>query len=269
MVQRCAAWLTAISFGPVASVALGMAIGWVFPAQAAEPGKTYLYAASSLQLPLEKVVAAYSQKTGYPVVLVSGSSGDLARQIEQGAPAGLFIPANVEWLDYLQSRNLTQTGSRRNLLGNRLVAVSSPCSDRLEAPIAELLEQAKDSRIAMANPATAPAGVYAKQALITLGLWQRVERRAAYAEDVRAALNWVARCESHLGFVYKTDALAGKTLGLRIAAEFPDGSHTPIVYPLVIIAAYDTPQARDFAAYLSNAQSFAIFESFGFIKPGQ
>lgn len=257
--------LTSLVRGTLCGLAL--LAGWIFPALAAPEQKIYLYAAASLQAPLEQITAAYTRKSGNPVILVTGGSGDLARQIEQGAPANLFISANTEWADYLQTRKLTVSAMRVNLLGNNLVAVSSPCRDKTKAPVAELLQLTQNTRIAMANPDSVPAGQYAKQALIKLGLWQQVEKRAAFAEDARSALNWVVRCESDLGFVYKTDAIAGEKLGLHIAAEFPAGSHDAIVYPLSLIAQNPTAHAGEFAKFLTGADAFAVFENFGFTKP--
>ena len=274
MVQRRMPPLTA--FSSLASLARGAfrsllllttIASWTLPAMGAQQQKVYLYAAASLQAPLEIITADYTRKSGNQVVLVTGGSGDLARQIEQGAPANLFISANTEWADYLQTRKLIEPGTRVNLLGNSLVAVSSPCRDKTTAPIAELLQLTHNSRVAMANPDSAPAGQYAKQALIKLGLWQQVEKRAAFAEDVRSALNWVVRCESDLGFVYKTDAMAGEKLGLYIAAEFPAGSHGAIVYPMSVIAQKTPAHAHEFAKYLADADAFAVFEKFGFTKP--
>lgn len=274
MLQRRAASLTALSCtGRLSRVTLGavlflaVSVGGIIPACAAAGQKIYLYAAASLQAPLEKITASYEQKTGNPVVLVTGGSGDLARQIEQGAPANLFISANTEWADYLLTRNLTVPKTRVNLLGNILVAVTSPCRGKLNAPIADLLKQTGDSRIAMANPDSVPAGAYAKQALIKLGLWPLVEKRAAFAEDVRSTLGWVIRCESELGFVYETDALASAKKGINVAARFPADSYPPIIYPLVVIAQGNSEQTGKLAAYLSGDEAFAMFESFGFVKP--
>lgn len=238
-----------------------------FASESHSPGKIYLYAAASLQEALEKLAAAYTRKTGIQVILVTASSGDLARQTGQGAPANLFISASVEWMDYLEKHNLTQPGSRRALLGNQLVMVTSPCAGKISASIAALLEQHKDSRFAMANPDTSPAGAYAKQALIKLGLWENAASRAVYAEDARAALNWVARCETALGIVYRSDALPAEKLGLSVAAIFPPGSHEPIVYPMALIAGHVTPEAQALSEYLASEHAFAVFESFGFTRP--
>lgn len=273
MVQRRMALLTAFSSitslarGALRGMLLLATLGWTIPALGAPEQKIYLYAAASLQAPLEIISADYTRKSGNHVVLVTGGSGDLARQIEQGAPANLFISANTEWADYLQTRKLTKPGMRVNLLGNSLVTVSSPCREKTNAPIAELLQMTQNSRIAMANPDSAPAGQYVKQALIKLGLWQQVEKRAAFAEDVRSTLNWVVRCESDLGFVYKTDAIAGEKLGLHIVADFPAGLHDAIVYPMSVIAQKNPAHAHELAKYLSGAEAFAVFEKFGFTKP--
>ncbi len=233
----------------------------------ADAGKLYLFAAASLQLPLEELTARFEKKTGGKVVLSPGASGDLARQIEQGAPAGLFISANSQWMDYLQQRNLLLPGSRHDLLGNRLAAVISPCAVKApsDGSIAGLLEAYPDQRIAMGNPDTVPAGAYARQALTALGLWLRIEPRLVYSEDVRAAAAFVARCETGLGFIYESDASPGQTPGLAVAARFPETSHPKIVYPMAIIAENNTPLASKFSDYLRGAEARAVFASSGFV----
>lgn len=237
------------------------------PAALGESPKIYVYAAASVQAPLEMLATLYERTSNVQISAATGSSGDLARQIEQGAPANLFISANTEWMDYLQGKKLTMAETRRNLLGNRLALVSSPCVEHVSGAVNELLAKFPNGRIAMANPGTAPAGAYAKQAFIKLGQWEKVLARAAFAEDVRATLNWVARCETDIGVVYKSDALAGAKLGIFLAAEFPLETHAPILYPMALIAGRDTPHARAFADYLASDAAFAVFEAFGFSRP--
>jgi molybdate transport system substrate-binding protein len=190
----------------------------------------------------------------------------IARQIEAGAPADMFVSADLEWLDYVQSRNLIRPETRANLVGNRLVLVAPSDSKvrlRLErgAPLARALG---GGRLALGDPQTVPAGRYARQALGALGLWDQVAGRLAAAENVRSALQFVARGEAPLGIVYATDAKAEPKV--RVVDNFPANSHPAIVYPAALTRTAQ-PGTERFLSYMRSARGQAIFRRFGFTPP--
>jgi molybdate transport system substrate-binding protein len=220
-----------------------------------------VFAAASLKNALDDVAAASPSRP----TLSYGASSALARQIEGGAPAQVFISADLEWMDYLQQRRLIREGTRRNLLGNKL-ALIAPAGSAVKAdigpgfPLAKLLG---DGRLATADPAHVPAGKYTKAALEMLGVWGSVAGRLASAENVRAALALVARDEAPLGTVYATDAAAEPKV--RVVATFPDGLHPPIVYPVALTAGTPaTGSAADFLALLASPLARKVFEKHGF-----
>ena len=222
-----------------------------------------VFAAASLKEALDAVVKPYESATGRKVVVSYGASGALARQIEAGAPAAIFLSADLEWIDYVESRALAIEGTRVSLLGNELVLVApagSATALRI-APGFNLAGALAGGRLAIANPVAVPAGRYAKAALVSLGAWQPVEMRIAPSENVRAALALVTRGEAPLGIVYRTDALAEK--GVRIVDTFPATSHPPITYGLILLRNAG-PSARQFAAYLGSAGARPVWERFGF-----
>lgn len=225
-----------------------------------------IFAAASLKESLDAVGRKFEQSTGHKVVAVYAASSALARQIENGAPADLFISADTDWLDYLDQRNLTVFTSRRDLLGNALVMVA-PASRRVAldlAPGAPLATTLGDSRLAIANPDVVPAGKYARAALTHLQLWKQVESKLARAENVRVALQFVARGESTLGIVYRTDALAEKQV--RIVATFPETSHPPIVYPVVKLKGAMSPATDALLAFLAGTEAAALWQQYGFTR---
>ena len=220
-----------------------------------------VFAAASLKNALDEVAALAGAKP----VISYGASSALARQIEAGAPAQVFISADLDWMDYLDQRKLLRAGTRRNILGNKLVLVA-PAGSAVKAeiragfPLAELLG---GGRLATADPAHVPAGKYTKAALEKLGVWDSVAGKLAAAENVRAALALVARGETPLGTVYATDAAAEPKV--RVVAAFPDGLHAPIVYPVALLAdAPATGAAADFIALLSSPSARKVFEKHGF-----
>lgn len=228
-----------------------------FAAHAAD--RLVVFAAASLKNALDEIAALQAAK---PVVSY-GASSALARQIENGAPADLFISADLEWMDYLEREALLAPGTRRNLLGNRLVLVA-PRAQPLQlepAPGFPLAKALGDGRLALAEPASVPAGKYAKAALEKLGVWPQVARRIAATENVRAALALVARGEAPLGIVYRSDAAAEPAV--VVAGVFPADSHPPIVYPIAAVKGAK-PEAQAFLAFLAGAKARAIFERHGF-----
>jgi molybdate transport system substrate-binding protein len=238
--------------------------GWAqAAATAGPPPDLIVLAASSLTDALNELGPAFSAATHHGVKLSYAASSALARQIEAGAPADVFMSADTDWMDYLQTRNLIDTASRRNVLGNRLVLIS-PADSTVTIKIAPHFALAKllgEGRLATGNPDSVPVGKYAKIALTNLGVWAQVQDRIAAADNVRAALALVARGEAPLGIVYRTDALVEKKV--RIVAEFPANSHDPIVYP-VATTAHAQAGAADFVKFLSSPTAQAVFSKYGF-----
>ena len=223
-----------------------------------------VFAAASLRDALDAQARRFESATGNKVVVSYGGSNTLAKQIESGAPADVFISADLDWMDYLEERKLLIAGSRINLLRNALVLVapaSSTASLRITRGFA-LAAALDGGKLAMANPDSVPAGKYARAALETLNAWAPVERQAVRAENVRAALALVARGEAPFGIVYRTDALADK--GVRIVDTFPDSSHPPIVYPAARIAARDAPAAQALLEFLRSTAAKTAWEKYGF-----
>lgn len=223
-----------------------------------------VFAAASLKNALDEAAGAYGKNAGVKVSVAYAASPALARQIEALAPADVFIAADLDWMDYLQQRRLIRPETRVNLFGNKLVLIAPSGSQARFAigpgmPIAQALG---DGRLAMADPDAVPAGRYGKAALEALGVWSTVASRMARAENVRAALAFVARGESPLGIVYQTDATAERRV--RILGEFPAGTYPPIVYPAAVTAASKSPVATVFLRFLGSPESSATFEKHGF-----
>ena len=220
-------------------------------------------AAASLKDALDEVAGLHGKEKGLQAVISYGASPALARQIENGAPADLFISADLDWMEYVEKKGLLAPGTRRNLLGNRLVLVA-PAKQPVKLqpaagfPIAKALG---NGRLALADPRSVPAGKYAKAALEKLGVWDQVAGRVAAAENVRAALALVARGEAPLGVVYQTDANAERAV--MVAGVFPADSHPPIVYPVAALKSAKAG-AAPFLELLSQPKARAIFEKHGF-----
>jgi molybdate transport system substrate-binding protein len=222
-----------------------------------------VFAAASLTDSLKAVADAYKARTGRSVTLSFGASSTLARQIEQGAGADLFLSADGDWMDYLQSKGLIARQSRKDLLGNQLVLIAGPGARPPPkiAPHFDLAGALGDHRLALADPASVPAGKYAKAALTALGVWDRIAPKVAGAENVRVALEYVARGETPYGIVYATDAKAAP--GVRVTGVFPETSHAPIVYPAALTRTA-LPGAQAFLDFLAGKEARAIFEKAGF-----
>ncbi len=209
---------------------------------------------------------AFEAASGHRVRASFAASSALARQIEAGAPAQLFVSADSDWMDYLEARKLLAPGTRSNLLENELVLIApaaSPASLRI-APGFAIGAALGTGRLAIADPDAVPAGKYARAALESLGVWREVEARTARAENVRAALAFVARGEAPLGIVYRTDALA--ETGVRVVDAFPAGSHPPIVYPVAALLRAP-PAARELQRFFATPQARAIWLRHGFRLP--
>lgn len=223
-----------------------------------------IFAAASLTDALNEINVAWTKETNHSAAISFAASSALAKQIEAGGPADMFISADTEWMDYLDHRNLVQRETRQNLLGNHLVLIE-PAASRTQISIVphfDLAGALGGGRLAVADPDSVPAGKYAKASLTALGVWDSVANRLAGAENVRMALKYVARGDAPLGIVYTTDAMSEPQV--RIAGTFPDTTHPPIVYP-VALTANAKPLAREFLSYLRGTRSSAIFQKDGFI----
>ena len=222
-----------------------------------------VFGAASLADALKEIAADYQKETGKTVATSLAASSALAHQIEASGGADIFISADLDWMDYLDGKGLIQHATRENLLGNRLVLVAAKDSGAAIAiaPHFDLAGALKGGRLAIADPDSVPAGKYGKAALTSLGVWDSVSSHLASAENVRAALAYVARGETPLGIVYETDARAEP--GVKIAGIFPESSHPPILYPAALVKDAK-PEARGFLAYLSSPTARTVFEKDGF-----
>jgi molybdate transport system substrate-binding protein len=224
-----------------------------------------VFAAASLKNSLDEIAALWKTKTGGEMKLSYAASMTLAKQIESGAPADMFFSADRDSMDYLAARELLAPKSRTDLLGNALVVVAPRDSAQKQLALTKsALEQAIGAgRVAMGEPNSVPAGKYAKEAFTALGLWAVVEPHAAYAENVRGALMFVAREESPLGVVYATDAAAEPKV--KIVATFPESSHPPIVYPLALTRAASGGTPVKLLEFLRSEEAARIFKKYGFV----
>ena len=224
-----------------------------------------LFAAASLKESMDEQTRAFEAKTGHRVIVSYGASNALARQIEAGAPVDVFISADNDWMEYLDSRKQLAAGTRVELLKNALVLVAPSASTltleiKADFPLARALG---DGKLAMANPDSVPAGKYGKSALQSLGVWASVERHVVRAETVRSALVLVARNEAPLGIVYATDALAEKRV--KVLGTFPASSHPAIVYPAAVVASSTkSTVARALLDFLTSADARRIWTKHGF-----
>jgi molybdate transport system substrate-binding protein len=242
----------------------GAAAALVFLASPAAAADIVVFAAASLKNALDDAVAAFEQQEGGKVSVSYAASPALAKQIEAGAPADLFVSADLDWMDYAEKHALIDATTRKNWLGNRLVLVAPVASDvtveiRPGFPLAKLLG---DGRLAVADPDAVPAGKYAKAALTRLGVWTAVEGKLARAENVRAALFFVSREEAPLGIVYETDAAADR--GVKVVAAFPEDTHPPIVYPIALTARSKNGEAGKLLRFLGSPAAAPLLERQGF-----
>ena len=248
----------------ILAIAAAIAVAAKPTAAQAEARPLLVFAAASLKNALDDIDEAWRRGTGKPTAISYAASSLLAKQIENGAPADLFISADSDWMDYLESRKLIKPQSRSDLLGNSIVLIA-PAGSAVKLTIAPgfgLAAALGGGRLAMADPAAVPAGRYGKAALDKLGVWDTVANRIAAAENVRAALLLVARGEAPLGIVYRTDAAVEP--GVRIVGTFPPDTHPPIVYPIALTATSDNPDAPALLVYLRGAASRAQFQKAGF-----
>ncbi|HTX24325.1 MAG TPA: molybdate ABC transporter substrate-binding protein [Steroidobacteraceae bacterium] len=250
----------------VLAAALTAALPAARTSAASSPPPLLAFAAASLTDAAREIGRAYTRQTGQVVEFSFAASSTLARQIEAGAPAAVFVSADVKWMDELQRRHLIAVDTRRDIAGNRL-ALIAPAASRIElkiAPHCALAAALGSGRLAVGEPSSVPAGIYARAALVSLGLWQSLGDRLLPAEDVRAALEYVAHDEAPLGIVYRTDAFIEPRV--RIVGLFPPQSHPPITYPAAAVAGTGAAAAR-FVAFLAGPQAQRIFHKYGFTTP--
>ena len=223
-----------------------------------------VFAAASLTDALKDVAAVWQGEGHAPLRFSFGASSTLARQIEQGAPANVFASADEQWMDYLARRNLIAADTRKDVVSNKLVLIVPADRPRQVAigPGFDLAGLLGDGRLATGDPAHVPVGLYARQALQRLGVWDSVQSRLAPTADVRAALLLVERAEVPAGIVYATDAAVSPHV--MVAGAFPENSHDPITYPFAVIRSGDTPEARALLAFLAGSAAHAVFAKRGF-----
>jgi molybdate transport system substrate-binding protein len=223
-----------------------------------------VFAAASLKNALDAIVSDFRERTGDTVAVSYAASSTLARQIEQGAPADLFISADLDWMDYLQQHGLIRPETRRALLGNRIVLVAPKggAAKPVELTPGSLANALGSGRLAIAATASVPAGKYGRAALEKLGLWNEVSDHLAEAENARAALAFVSHGEAPLGLVYETDARADPSV--VIVANFPEASHPPIVYPAALTTAAKGDRPERLLETLRDSSSAEMFRREGF-----
>jgi molybdate transport system substrate-binding protein len=245
---------------------LGLALALsILPGIAQAQENVVVFAAASLKNALDEIAATWSKDTAKPAPRISyAASSALAKQIEQGAPADLFISADLDWMDYLAGKNLIKADTRFNLLGNKIVLIAPKDAKTTSVAIkgADLAKALAGGRLSMANVDSVPVGKYGKAALEKLGAWNDVKEQLAQAENVRAALLLVARGEAPLGIVYSTDAAAEPNV--KIVATFPEDSHAPIIYPAALTKDAKGADAKAFLDFLRSAKARTAFEKQGF-----
>ena len=247
----------------VLAITLGLLTAPVL-AVAAKAADVTVFAAASLKNALDDAAKIYQTKTGDKVTIRYAASSALAKQIESGAPADVFFSADLDWMDHLQEKKLIDAGSRRTLLGNTLVLVApkeSTVSLTIEKNCPLLQALGADGKLAMGQVDSVPAGKYGKAALTYLGVWDAVAPRVAQAENVRAALAFVAQNEAPFGIVYGTDAKSEPKV--RVVGTFPADSHPKILYPVALTAAAK-PEARKFLEFILSSEATPSFEAQGF-----
>jgi molybdate transport system substrate-binding protein len=245
-------------------IALTVLFGSIHSPALAQDKSLTVFAAASMKNALDDIDAVYTAKTGVKVTVSYAASSALAKQIEQGAPADIFVSADTDWMDYATSKKNINEPTRVNLLGNSIVLIAPKDSKIDRVTIGQgfdLSKLAGDGKIATGDVKAVPVGKYAKAALEKLGAWSAAEPKFAMAESVRAALTLVARGEAALGIVYATDAKVEP--GVKIVGSFPTDSHPPIIYP---VAATTTAKAEatDYLAFLRSSAAKTILEKYGF-----
>jgi molybdate transport system substrate-binding protein len=228
-------------------------------------GTVTIFAAASTTNAVTEVVELFSASEKTEVVTSFAASSTLARQIDSGAPADIYLSANRKWMDYLEERGRIDPGNRLDLLGNRIVLIAPAGRFREVRTVTgelSLTAMLGDGHLAMGDPDHVPAGIYGREILESLGIWEHVRHRVARTKDVRAALALVERGEAVLGLVYATDAAVSD--GIAVVGTFPPESQPPIVYPVALTAGSDMPAAGRFLEFLGTREAREVFERHGF-----
>lgn len=220
-----------------------------------------VYAAASLTNAINDLEKIYEKQNKVEVKTSYAGSSTLAKQIEAGAPADIFISADTQWMDYLQNKKLVAANDRLNLLGNRLVLIT-PKGRSVKVKLDKTTDPNKvfTGKICTGDTKSVPVGKYAKQAFTNLGWWNRIEPKLVETEDVRAALNFVARGECQVGIVYATDAAISKDV--TVVGVFPENIHSPIIYPVGMMK--KNPNSKKFYQFLQSNQAKVVFKKYGF-----
>jgi molybdate transport system substrate-binding protein len=258
-------------FCRVTALAAAAALAWggLQESAQAQGDDIVVFAAASLTEALDAIHAEWQKETGKKATIIYAASSVLAKQIEQDAPAQMFISADVDWMDYVEQRKLIKPESRVNLLGNRIVLIArkdkaQPIEIRQGFDLAKLVGR---GHLALANVDSVPAGKYAKAALEKLDVWLSVADKLAQSADVRAALLRVSRGQVPVGIVYQTDAASDQNV--TIIGTFPDNTHPAIVYPIALTTKASNPDAAAFYAYLRGAKATEVFQAQGFTVHNQ
>jgi molybdate transport system substrate-binding protein len=252
----------------LAACAAALAFAGAARADDAKKPELLVFAAASLTNVLGELASDWEKASGIHAKMSFAASSVLARQIEAGSNADVFVSADQEWMDYLQTRGLIDGSSRRNLVGNRLVLIA-PADSKIELRIArgfKLADALAGGRLATGDPDTVPVGRYARSALTTLGVWDEVADRLVRADNVRSAMLFVARGEVPLGIVYATDAAVDPKV--KVIDTFPADTHAPITYPAAATRGAK-PDAAAFVAFLKGEQARVAWRKFGFVEPPQ
>jgi molybdate transport system substrate-binding protein len=237
------------------------------------PQTVLVFAAASMKGALDEVGAIVTQRTGVAMKVSYAATSTLAKQIEEGAPADIFVSADEQWMDYVAQRTLVAPASRVNVVSNRLVLIAPRDPKNpgktpalaIAPGFALAAALGPGGRLAVADPASVPAGRYGKAALTALGVWPSVAARLAPADNVRAALAFVARGEAPLGIVYQSDVIAEP--GVAIVGTFPESTHPRIVYPAALTVRA-RPGAKAVLDGMASAEARAVFVKHGFVAPG-
>ena len=254
----------------IAAAAFVMA-GLPLPFASAQDASLLVFAAASMKNALDDANAAFTKQSGVKVVTSYDASSALMKQIEAGAPADVFVSADLKWMDYGSQKKLIKDDTRINLLGNKLVLIAPKnfsIGNVTIEPGFDLAKLAGDGRVATGDVKAVPVGIYAQAALQKLGAWDAVEPKMAMTTNVRAALVLVARGEVPLGIVYSTDAKVEP--GVKVIGVFPENSHDPIIYPVAATATSTSPEVARYLNFLRSLAAKEIFEHYGFsylIKP--
>lgn len=248
-----------------AILTITLTAGFHATVQGTEPDSVTVFAAASTTNAVTEIGKMFTDKGMGKFVPSFASSSTLAKQIENGAPANVFISADKQWMDYLEEKKMTVPSSRLDLLGNRIVLIAPADGNAKTVEIGpgfDLVKLLGNGRLAMGDPDHVPVGIYGKQALENLGIWKDVEPKLARSSDVRAALTLVERGETPFGIVYATDAAISDKV--KVVGTFPENTHPPVVYPMALVKGNDTEVAKSFFAFLKTDEAKAVFKKYGF-----